>query len=49
MACHSLTGVGLVEVGSSDERVMLVVVSVPEVFGTYQHYNYRVNVQRQAS
>ena len=30
-------------------RVMLVVVSVPEVFGTYQHYNYRVNVQRQAS
>jgi len=41
-----LAGLGTETVGSGDKRIMLAVVAVPEVWGSYQHYNYRVRVDR---
>jgi len=41
-----LAGLGTETIGSGDKRIMLAVVAVPEVWGSYQHYNYRIRVDR---
>ena len=42
----SLSGQVSVEVFDTDYQVMLVVVSVPEFFGSYQTYGYRVRITK---
>ena len=42
----SLTGSAEVEVFGTDYQVMLVVASVPEFFGSYQTYGYRVKITK---
>ena len=42
----SLSGQVSLEVFDTDYQVMLVVVSVPEFFGSYQTYGYRVRITK---
>jgi len=46
METGELTGVGSVSVLDSSQRVLLVVVSVPQTFGTSQTYDYQVKIDR---
>ena len=39
-----LNGEASVFVTSEDSQVYLVVASVPEFFGSYQHYPYRIRI-----
>ena len=39
-----LNGEASVSVTSEDSQVYLVVASVPDFFGSYQHYPYRVRI-----
>ena len=40
-------GLASVTASSRDTRVMLVVAAVPEVFGSYQTYDYTVRITRE--
>ena len=42
----SLSGQVSIEVFDTDYQVMLVVASVPEFFGSYQTYGYRVRITK---
>ena len=42
----SLSGQVSLEVFDTDYQVMLVVASVPEYFGSYQTYGYRVRITK---
>ena len=42
----SLSGQVSLEVFDTDYQVMLVVTSVPEFFGSYQTYGYRVKITK---
>ena len=39
-----LNGEASVSVTSEDSQIYLVVASVPDFFGSYQHYPYRVRI-----
>ena len=40
----SLNGEASVSVTTEDSQIYLVVASVPDFFGSYQHYPYRVRI-----
>ena len=47
MESDGLAGAVTVAAGPKDCSVLLVVAAVPEMFGSYQHYDYTVRIERE--